>query len=180
MKAERAVILLGLLIIVMASLPIWKAFVLVEGILAADALLLAVFFWFFFKRTRKAFKRDFKRYLLFFSLWAVIVQFAVFSMLFLDPLETGVGLFVAVVLALVLLSVFFRLVLGKSEVIGKVLVSDSENAVVELEFNLFAGINSGKYAVSTQKKHRKGEKVRVAVKKKLFRKVPDRIAGRAK
>jgi len=180
MEAERAVILLGIAIIVMASLPMWTVFAPVEGVLAIDVLLIACFYWFFFKRAGKAFKRDFRRYLLFFSLWAAIVQLAVFSMLFLDPFSTGVEFFVVIVLALVLLSVFFRMVLGKSEVVGTVLVSDSENAAVKLEFNLFAGISSGKYAVSTQKKYRKGENVRVALKKRLFRKIPDHIAGKAK
>lgn len=179
-KTETAVISLGVLLVLMAALSALRIVANSSLLITADLLLAAVFFSVLHWPARQSFKRDYKRYLLFFSLWFVIVQLAFFSVLLFNPLEIGPWLFVGLVVALVALSASFRLVLGKNIVEGKVILSDSENAAVELGFDLFAGLNSGKYVVQANKKYKNGELVRVALKRKFFRKVPARIIGKSK
>lgn len=179
MRVEATVIFLGVLLVLMASLPIWKLFFSIEILTALDLLLIIFFYLFFFSRAKKLLGKDFNRYLLFFSLWLAIVQFAVFSIFLFKPMEINIGFFIAIVAALLVLSLFSRFALGKNEVEGMVLLSDSESATVEIGFDLFAGLNYGKYFVKADKKYPKGEKVRVALKRKFLRKVPERIIGKA-
>lgn len=179
-KAEQAVLIIGLIMVLVASLPLWKAILPLEGLLVADALLVAVFFWFFLGKAKGFFGKDWKKYFLFFSLLLLVVEAATFIIIFLNPLETGIELFIGVVLALLAVSVGGRIFLGKKETEGTVLLSDAESAAVEIGFDLFAGLNTGKYFVKADKKYAKGEKVKVALKSKWFKKVPDRIAGKAK
>ena len=179
-KTETAVISLGVLLVLMAALSTLKIAVNAGTLVLADLLLAAAFLSFLHWPARQSFRRDYKRYLLFFSLWFVIVQLAFFTVLLFNPLEIGPWLFVGLVVALVALSASFRLVLGKNIVEGKVILSDSESAAVELGFDLFAGLNSGKYVVQTSKKYKKGELVRVALKRKFFRRVPAQIVGKSK
>lgn len=179
MKVEHTVIAFGLMLILMASLPVWKVYAPVEGLAVLDLVLVAAFYLFLLKQGRKAFGKDFKRYFVFFSLWLFIIQFAVFFLLLSDPLVAGVEVFIVLVFALLALSLVTRFVFGKNQVEGKILLSDSDSAAVKLEFNLFAGINSGRYVVKAGKKYGKGEKVMVALKRKHLRKIPDRVVGRA-
>ncbi|MFH1234786.1 MAG: DUF2101 family protein [Candidatus Diapherotrites archaeon] len=178
-KAEQAVLIIGLIMVLVASLPLWKAVLPIEVLLAADALLIAVFFWFFLLKAKDFFGKDWKKYFLFFSLLLLIVEAATFIIVFLNPLETGIELFIGVVLTLLAVSVCGRIFLGKKEAGGTVLLSDSESATVEIGFDLFAGLNTGKYFVKAGKKYAKGEKVKVALKSRWFRKTPDRIIGKA-
>ncbi|MCX6801500.1 MAG: hypothetical protein NT067_00145 [Candidatus Diapherotrites archaeon] len=179
-KAEQAVLIAGLVLVLVASLPLWKAILPVEGLLATDALLVAVFFAFFLSKAKSFFRKDWKKYFIFFSLLLLIVEAATFIIIFLNPLEAGIELFIGIVLALLAVSVGGRIFLGKKEVEGTVLLSDSGSATVEITFDLFAGLNTGKYFVKADKKYAKGEKVKVALKSKWFKKVPDRIVGKAK
>lgn len=177
-KTETAVICLGVLLVSMAGLAALKIALSAVVLAIADILLVGLFLFFLFGPARTCFKEDYRRYLLFFSLWLIIVQLAFFSVVLFNPLDIGPWLFVGLVTALVLLSALFRLVLGKNVVVGKIVLSDSDNAAVEFNFDLFAGLNSGKYVVQADKKYKKGELVRVKLKRKLFRKVPSRITGK--
>lgn len=180
MKTEHLVIFLGALLLLTASLPLSKSFLSIEFIIALDLLLVIGFYLFLLRFGKKHFKKDFKKYALFFSLWLIIVQGAIFSILFLDPLKIGVELFLGVLMALLLVSIVFRFLLGKKEVIGTILLSDSESAAVKVDFDLFAGLNEGKYVVKANQKYKKGKRVRVALKRKRLKKTPHKIIGKAK
>jgi len=179
LKKEHAVLLLGALLILMAALPVAKLAYSIEVLLFLDTLLIVLFFGFFQSKLSRTFGKDKKRYFIFFSLWLVVIQFAFYAIAFSNPLEAGLELFAIILVLLVLLTLVARFVLGKKEVEGTVLLSDSESATVEIDFDLFAGLNAGKYFVNAGKKFKKGEKVRVSLKRKLFRKLPDGITGKA-
>ncbi len=180
LKKEHTVLLLGALLILMAALPVAKLAYSVEILLFLDALLIVLFFGFFLSKLSLAFGKDRKRHFIFFSLWLVVIQFAFYAITFSNPLEAGMELFVMVLALLAMLALAARFVLGKKEVEGKVLLSDADSATVEIDFDLFAGLNSGKYFVSSGKKFKKGDLVRVSLKRKLFRKLPDLILGKTK
>jgi len=179
LKKEHSVILLGALLILMAALPIAKLAYSIEVLLFLNTLLIVLFFGFFFSKLSQTFGKDRKRHFIFFSLWLVVVQFAFYAIAFSNPLEAGLELFVIVLVLLALLALVSRFVLGKKEVEGKILLSDAESATVEIDFDLFAGLNAGKYFVSTGKKFKKGDLVRVSLKRKHFRKLPNRIIDKA-
>ncbi|MEM0360183.1 MAG: DUF2101 family protein [Candidatus Diapherotrites archaeon] len=179
-KTEQGVLLVGFLLVLIAALPVLKSTISIEALLVTDLVLTAIFFAFFILKAKHFFKKDWKRHFIFFSILLIVIEAATFSILFLNPLETGITLFMGIVLALLSVSVFGRIFLGKKETEGIVLLSDSDSATVEISFDLFAGLNTGKYFVKADKKYAKGEKVRVALKRQWFKKTPDCIIGKAK
>jgi uncharacterized membrane protein len=74
------------------------------------------------------------------------------------------------IFAIILLVILFLLkyALSKNWTIGEVLLADKNTAVVECDFDLIAGIKAGRYVVKN-KGARKGQRVRVKIKKGLFR-----------
>ena len=178
-KREQSIMLVGVLLIAAAALPVMRMAFPLEIIAAFDALVVVLFALVLFRIVRACFGREWKKYAVFFSSWMLIVQAAIIGLVFFDPLKMGLELFVAAVVALVALSLGFRFVFGKKETEGIVLLSDSGGAGVKIEFDLFAGLNAGKYVVGAGRKYGKGEKVRIALKRKMFRKAPDRIIGKA-
>ena len=101
--------------------------------------------------------------------------YAAWSLADIGKIGPRIDIFLFLILALVIVNVIFRVILGKREVSGIVLLSDEKLAVVEIPFDLFAGITHGKYVVKTTKKLRKNEKVSVLIKHSFFRKIPDRV-----
>jgi len=180
MKREKIIIFIGVLLILMAGLPILKPVVSVESLAVTEVLLIALFFLFFYRFGKTAFGRDFSKHLIFFSVWMLIVESAAVFILFFDPLGSGLMVFLTLVLALIFASAAFRFAFGKKGVTGEILFSEKDSAAVKIQFELFAGLNSGKYVVKADKKYKKGEIVRVELERKWFKKVPSYISGKAK
>ncbi len=116
-----------------------------------------------------------KLYLAYLSILLTIVLTISFSMQMFRLGKVSFDLFIASILALAITNIMFRVVFGRNTAEGIVLLSDDKLAVVELDFDLFAGIAKGKYVVETPKKLEKGAKVKVSVKQKFFQRVPERV-----
>ncbi len=72
------------------------------------------------------------------------------------------------IMAILVLLVLSRGLAVKKEVYGKVILADKDTAVIEADVDLFAGVRAGKYVVKNSGA-KKGELVRVSVKKGFFR-----------
>lgn len=82
------------------------------------------------------------------------------------------------ILAILVLLVLSRGLVVKREIHGKVILADRDTAVVEADVDLFAGVRAGKYVVKNAGA-KKGETVRVSVKKGFFRGAyPYKIIGK--
>jgi uncharacterized membrane protein len=144
------------------------------GFVAYECLCIALFFIILYL-IKKEFGKGFIRYFIYFIVLLGLVLYVAVSLIEEEKLGPRIDLFLLLILAIVVVNVLFRIVLGKCEVSGTVLLSDEKLAVVELPFDLFAGITAGKYVVETDRKLKKGEKVRVRIKQALFRRIPERV-----
>ena len=144
------------------------------GFLAYEGLCIALFF-IFLHLIKKEFGKEFIRYFVYFIVLLGLALYVAVSLIEEEKLGPRIDLFLLLILAIVVVNVLFRIVLGMREVLGTVLLSDEKLAVVELPFDLFAGITAGRYVVETDKKLKKGEKVRVRIKQSLFQRIPERV-----
>ena len=144
------------------------------GFVAYECLCIVLFFILLYL-IKKEFRGEFIRYFVYFIVLLGLVLYIAVSLIEEEKLGPRIDLFLLLILAIVVVNVLFRVVLGKHEVLGTVLLSDEKLAVVELPFDLFAGITAGKYVVETDRKFKKGEKVRVRIKQALFRRIPERV-----
>ncbi|MCD6247307.1 MAG: DUF2101 family protein [Candidatus Diapherotrites archaeon] len=142
--------------------------------IAFEALFIALFFLILWKM-RSVFGRGFIRYLLYFLILFCIILASLLLLVMSEKLAPRFDIFLVLVIALIITNVAFRVIFGKKELEGRVLLSDDRLAVVELPFDLFAGIPKGKYVVETDTKIAKGKKVKVKIKQTLFKRVPERI-----
>jgi len=87
----------------------------------------------------------------------------------MDPIQLIRNtLYIAVMI--LIFYIIFRFGFSRKVVEGKVLMSEKGSAVVSTDFDLLAGVKAGKYIVDTKKKRlRKGQKVRLFVKRSFFR-----------
>ena len=76
---------------------------------------------------------------------------------------------------LLILIFFFKMFYSKKFIEARVLLSDEKLAVIETELDLNSLTVSGKFIVKSNKKFKKGRKVKVAVKKGFFSSRPDKI-----
>lgn len=124
---------------------------------------------------RKEFKNEFARYLAYFCILYALVLYSAFALVNIKEPVTNMDIFIILIMGIIVINILFRVIFGKSTVEGKVILSDSEIAVVELPFDLFAGISSGRYVVETSKKLEKGKIVKVLIKRTFFKRIPDRV-----
>jgi uncharacterized membrane protein len=81
---------------------------------------------------------------------------------------------------LIVLYLFFEAAGSRRQMTGKVLLADRDLAVVQVDYDLIGRVAGGKYAVANRGA-RKGQRVRIAVRKRIFgAAVPDRILGVAR
>lgn len=144
------------------------------GFFVYEALCTAIFFAALYE-IRKEFKKEFKKYFAYFSLLFAIVLYSAYALITVKGPVPNLDIFFILIISIILVNVFFRVVLGKTAIEAKVLLSDSEIAVVEIPFDLFAGINSGRYVVKTDRNLKKGETVNVLIKRRFFNRIPERV-----
>jgi len=142
--------------------------------IAFEALFIALFFLILWKM-KSVFGKGFIRYLLYFLILFCIILASLLLLVMSEKLAPRFDVFLVLVIAVIITNVAFRVIFGKKELQGKVLLSDNKLAVVELPFDLFAGIPKGKYVVETDAKIAKGKKVKVKIKQMLFRRIPERV-----
>ena len=122
-----------------------------------------------FKEFKKNYSKEFSVHFLIFSL---LFFFSLVAPLFLQkisasmfPSLTGISNLIYIICAVLIFFIFFKIFLVKNYVIGEVLLSDKNIAVVKTDFDFFAGLKAGKYVVEN-KGARKGQKVKVLLKRR--------------
>ena len=124
-----------------------------------------------FTELYKNYKEDFWLYFtIFLILFLVIVLTPiVFHGLSLayNPIDSLKYLVFAAFVVLILL-VFLRVISAKKIITGRVLLADKNLAVVQVDVDLLTGIRAGRYVVEN-KGAKKGDYVRISVKRGLFR-----------
>jgi len=119
----------------------------------------------------RIYRKEFRLYASIFStLFLIIVLTPLFSQIFSISVYSLDSLRYIIYLALGLLVVLFlsRTVLTKKFVEGKVVLADKSIAVVDVDFDLLAGIRPGKYVVENNGA-KKGDSVKVFVKRSFLR-----------
>lgn len=131
-----------------------------------------------FREIRGEFAGEFKSYLVFFGIVLVFVQASWILLIVFSDLLERVNFFFYLLGGLMIFLFLFRLVFRKEEVSGKVLLSGEGLAVVELKYDLISMVKGGKFVVGSKKKYKKGEKVKVELRKGFWKKKPFRIIGK--
>lgn len=156
---EASVLLsLGLSVIYAYS---WSQALLIAQ--AAPLLLLALLL------SRLRADRDFPKYALVFGYLAFVVV-AVPLLLRQYPLPGGLVYLVPILLALV-----FAMGLAKKRFVEGTVVTPGEVAVVLIDYDLFGNARQGHYAAENRVGAKKGDRVRLALKKSFTRQVPAEI-----
>ena len=145
-----------------------------NGFLAYESACTILFFTVLYM-IKKEFKDEYVRYFAYFIILLALVLYAVVALINVERDMPRIDLFLFLILALVVINTIFRVILGKREVSGIVLLSDKKLAVVEIPFDLFAGVTYGKYVVETNRKLKKGQRVNVQIKRSLYRRTPERV-----
>ena len=128
------------------------------------------------KRFKEKFKKDFLIYSGIFSAFfiaAIIAPFFIQIVRVSNPFMT-IRYLIFALIGLVVLFLVFRVISMGKNVVGKVLLADKESAVVQLDFDLLAGIKAGKYVV-VNKKAKKNDKVIVSMKRSFWTTKPEKI-----
>ncbi|MCX8189644.1 MAG: DUF2101 family protein [Candidatus Diapherotrites archaeon] len=118
---------------------------------------------------------DFSRYAIYFVLMLALIIYALFAVLSLKENLMDFRPVLLVIMSLIAVNLIFRSFFAKSFVEGKVLLCDGEFAAVEVPFDLFAAVNPGKYVVKCEKNFRKGDVVKVKIRKGFFIRIPEKV-----
>jgi uncharacterized membrane protein len=122
-------------------------------------------------RMKKKFKKDYMQSAILFGVLFGIALFGPFVLrqaIAADPFGS-INYILYVVLAFLALFIILKSFASQNMMAGKVLLADKSWAVVQLDFDLVTGIRAGKYVVKN-KGAKKGQKVKVKIKKGIFRK----------
>ncbi len=128
----------------------------------------------------RVFNKDKTAFAILFGVLFLIIQFSVFVVFATENMLNVFQSMLVLMASLFGFVFFFRAFIGKRPVVGRVILSDKENAAVEIPFDIFSGIKEGKYVVATNKPYKKGELVEVHVSRKFFKKEPVAVIGKAK
>lgn len=144
-------------------------------------ILPAALLMFSFAELYKNYKRDFWLYfaiflILFITVLLAPLAFRAISANAGNPAEL-IKYLTYVIMAFIIVLLLSRVSL-KKDIYGKVVLADRDIAVVDMDFDLIAGVRNGRYAVENHGA-KKGDSVRVAVKKGFFSGAqPYRIIGK--
>lgn len=160
----------GLLILALAA-AMATNFVPFEYGIAAEALLVAVYFWLLWA-SRKKFAEK-KEYLAFFAILMVLVQLACIPQQ-LGFLETGFKtiLLAGTVFLVIIFVMLFRLFFSRNWVWARVVSCSKGKAIVETEYDFFNGIGNSIAEVACIRKLAKGERVKVRLRQAFMGKKP--------
>jgi uncharacterized membrane protein len=163
---QMQVAVLAALIISILSSFYYDFSIMVAQILPAIILVAAL------SRFRKDYKSESMQYVALFTVFMLIALLAPFtarSAMSGNPFAAAQYVFYGLVV-LLLGFVTVKYALSRNYVEGKVLLSDGDTAAVLIDFDMMAGIRAGKYVVKNRGA-KKGQKVKVKIKKSFFGKV---------
>lgn len=121
---------------------------------------------------KKNFKKDLVPYTILFGFFMIVSIIAPlvldYFIVIMDPIQSMRNtLYIAVIILIAY--IVFRFGFSRKVVEGKVLMSEKGSAVVNTDFDLLAGVKAGRYVVDTKKRLRKGQKVKLSVKRSFFK-----------
>lgn len=143
-----------------------------------EGLLVCSYLFVLFKEVKKEFAEEFKAHALFFIGTLVFVQASWILLLFFKGMSEKINSFFYLLAGLIIFMTWFRVFFRKKFVIGKILLCDEEIAAVKIKYDLIGFVKGGKFIVKSNKRYKKGEKVRIEIKKGFWKKAPYKIVGK--
>lgn len=121
---------------------------------------------------KKNFRKDLVPYTILFGFFIIVSIIAPlvldYFIVIMDPIQSMRNtLYIAVIILIAY--IVFRFGFSRKVMEGKVLMSEKGSAVVNTDFDLLAGVKAGRYVVDTKKRLRKGQKVKLSVKRSFFK-----------
>lgn len=175
-KKALAIIKLEILAILLLFTAFLRIIAPLEAIIAADALLSALYLFFLFTETRGLFARDFRAYALFFAFLFLLIQANFLSQLLpVAAMELRLQIFFGLAIAFIAFLLVFRVFFVRNFVHGKVLSCEKGKALVQTEFDFLAMVNAGKHEVKSHRRLEKGRAVKVKIKQGFFGRKPGEI-----
>ncbi|MDO8627376.1 MAG: DUF2101 family protein [Candidatus Diapherotrites archaeon] len=173
---EKIYVILKVQIVLILLLANGFADFFFEGSLLIPQIILSlVYLYFVYQGLQKEFTDEkFVFGLLFLGLFIVaeaIFAFSFFSITFMNSPMLVLGL----IFFVILIYTCYSLMLNKNFVYGEIVVSEKDRAIVKTNFSLSSFLPPGEYAVQSDKKFKKGQKVKVEVKKTFFGKKPTKV-----
>lgn len=171
---DKSRLVIGLQFSIFLSLAVSVLYVYTRSalLLAAHAVPVAVFLL-LLAVLRPLAKRDFAKYALVFGYIAIVV-IAVPPLLALAPLPGGLVYVLPLLLGLVFALGFTK----RRRVDARVLLADKDYAVVLIDYDLFNNAKPGYYVAENRVGAKKGDAVRVAMKKSLTCEKPCEIVSK--
>ncbi|MEW6294758.1 MAG: DUF2101 family protein [Candidatus Diapherotrites archaeon] len=166
-KTNFAVLQLQVAVVLMLLALFFQDIVGVEFVAGVE-LILSVYFFFVLFMARKDFLGEWKLLALFFCVIYAIIQAYWISRYFVRGAEERINIAFFLLLALFAFVIFFRVLLGRGFVFGKVLSSDGRITVVETFFDVRTFSKGGRHVIETEKNFREGKKVKLKVKNAFF------------
>jgi uncharacterized membrane protein len=180
--SEKSYIFLKMQLSIFLSIALSIFYSLFRNELYILQIVPAIVLLFSFAELYKKYRKDFWVSCLIFSAIFIIVLLTPFMLRTVtqnasSPLELA-RYMIYLVFAILLVLILSRTFSPRKDIVGKVLMADRKTAVVEVDFDLLAGIRPGKYVVDN-KGAKKGDFVRISVKRGFFRGAHlERITGK--
>ncbi|GEM_PF-2356488 len=178
-KKQAFFALLEVLLVAMVLLGLLRFQWRVESLVYSEMALAVVYLALLALGVFGEFKEDKFAFVVLFGVLLLIVQAAVFLVFTSEGFLAGFNAALMLAVSLLAFVLFFKAFFSKGKVKGRVILCDSENAAIEIPFDIFSGVREGKYVVETNRKYGKGETVKVKIGRKLFGKEPVAITGKA-
>ncbi|AJF60690.1 MAG: hypothetical protein QT03_C0001G1210 [archaeon GW2011_AR10] len=143
--------------------------------LAVNAVLILIYLKLLVIDLRKEVKEGFSRYALFFIVLPTAIQVSWIGQSIISDTITRLAFFSVLIFGLLVFFVLFKLFVVRNYTYGKVLLSDSEMAVVETDYDLLSLSNGGRFIVESKGKQPVGKKVKIKVENRFFTRKPTQI-----
>ncbi len=175
-KKSVAIIKLQLLTLAMLAITFLSVIVPISTIAVVELFLAAVYLFVLVFEAKKLFGKDFAAIaILFVFLLAIVLANFLIQLTPFQEISLRFELLLAISIATLVFFLAYRFCLSRNFSHGTVISSDKHSAVVETEFDLLAGINSGKHHIKTTRHYSAGQRVKLKIKQGIIGRKPTEI-----
>ncbi len=133
-----------------------------------NGIIVLLFLFLLFFKIGKEFKEDFVFFAIFFGFIALLIQAIWVLHHIIEESTARIDSFFYILLIIMAFFVFYKALVGRKAIIGKVISSDGKITVVETKFDIKTFNKGGRYVIESSKKFKVGEKVKIKISSSFF------------